>query len=128
MGWDYQWHSDIKIMTNKETLEKANQAFSKGDYEECLTYCTEDTKWTYIGDCTLDGKAEVREYLLATSKESTFRIERYIEEGENLAAIGWIKLMDIDGKITTSPVCDVWKFRNGKIAQLIRSFASDKWF
>jgi len=115
-------------MTNKEILEKANQAFSKGDYEECLRYCTEDTKWTYVGDRTLDGKDKVREYLSAAYEESTFSIERYVEEGENLVAIGWIKLMDSDGKITTSPVCDVWKFRNGKMAQLIRSFASEKWF
>ena len=115
-------------MTNREILEKANQAFSKGDYEELLTYCTEDTKWTYVGDCTLDGKDKVREYFLAAYEESTFRVERYVEEGENLVAIGWIELKDKDGKITTSPLCDVWKFRNGKMAQLIRSFASEKWF
>lgn len=115
-------------MTNREILEKANRAFSKGDYEECLTYCTEDTKWTYVGDRTLDGKDKVREYLSAAHEESTFRIERYVEEGENLVAIGLIKLRDKDGKVTTSPFCDVWKFRNGKMTQLIRSFASEKWF
>jgi ketosteroid isomerase-like protein len=115
-------------MTNREIVEKANQAFSKGDYEECLSYCTEDTKWTYVGDRTLDGKDKIREYLSAAYEGSTFRIERYVEEGEDLVAIGWIKLMGNDGKITTSPVCDVWKFRNGKMAQLIRSFASEKWF
>jgi ketosteroid isomerase-like protein len=111
-------------MTNREILEKANQAFSKGGYQEFLTYCTEDTKWTFVGDCTLDGKDKVREYLSAAYGESTLRIERYFEEGENLIAIGWIHLADKDGKITTSPVCDVWKFRSGKIARLIRSFAS----
>jgi ketosteroid isomerase-like protein len=115
-------------MTNRETLERANQAFSKGDYEELLTYCTEDTKWTYVGDRTLYGKAKVREYFSGAYEESTFRIERYVEEGENLVAIGWIQLKDRNGGIITSPVCDVWKFRNGKMAQLIRSFASEKWF
>jgi len=115
-------------MTNKEILEKANQAFNKGDYEELLTYCTEDTKWTYLGDRTLDGKDKVREYLSAGNEESKFRIERYVEEGEDLIAIGWIRLKDKNGGTTISPVCDVWKFRNGKMAQLIRAFASEKWF
>ena len=114
-------------MSNRETLEKANQAFSNGHFEECLTYCTDDTKWTYVGDRTLDGKDKVLEYLSAAYEVSSFRIERYIEEGEDLIAIGWIKLMATDGQINTSPVCDVWKFRNGKMAQLIRSYASEKW-
>lgn len=105
-------------MTNKEILEKANQAFSKGDYEEFLTYCTEDTKWTYVGDRTLAGKDQVREYLAAAYEESTFQIERYIEEGEYLVAIGWIKLKDGNGKIVSYSVSDVWKFRDGKMAEL----------
>jgi ketosteroid isomerase-like protein len=114
-------------MSNREILEKANQAFSKGHFEECLTYCTDDTKWTYVGDRTLDGKDKVLEYLSAAYEKSTFQIERYVEDGENLVAIGWIKLVAKDGKINTSSVCDVWKFRNGKMSQLIRSFTSEKW-
>ncbi|WP_207513490.1 nuclear transport factor 2 family protein [Longitalea luteola] len=105
-------------MTNREILEKANQAFSKGNYEEFLTYCTEDTKWIYVGDRTIEGKDKVREYLATAYEESTFRIERFIEEGENLVAIGWIKLKDKNGKIICYSFCDVWKFRNGKMAEL----------
>ncbi|RYZ31108.1 MAG: nuclear transport factor 2 family protein, partial [Sphingobacteriales bacterium] len=73
-------------MTNREILEKANQAFSEGNYEEFLTYCTEDTIWTYQGDRTLRGKNEVRDYLATAYEESTFKIETYIEEGEYLVA------------------------------------------
>ncbi len=105
-------------MTNREILEKANQAFSQANYEEFLTYCTEDTKWTYVGDRTLIGKDKVREYLATAYEESTFQIERYIQEGEYLVAIGWIKLKDKEGKIMSYSVCDVWKFRNGKMAEL----------
>ncbi len=67
-----------------------------------------------MGDRTLDGKDKIREYLSVASKESTFRIERYVEKGENLVAIGRIKLEDQDGRIIIYPFCDVWKFRNGK--------------
>jgi ketosteroid isomerase-like protein len=105
-------------MTNREILEKANQAFSKGNYEEFLTYCTEDTKWTYVGDRTLIGKDKVREYLSTAYEESTFGIESYIEQGEYLVATGWIKLKDKEGKIMSYSVCDVWRFRNGKMAEL----------
>jgi ketosteroid isomerase-like protein len=108
----------LKQMTNREILEKANQAFSRGDYEEFLSYCTEDTKWTYVGDRTLDGKDKVREYLAAAYEESTYKIEKYVEEGESLVAIGWIKLKDKEGNLVTYSVCDVWKFRNGKMAEL----------
>lgn len=51
-------------------------SFSKGNYEEFLTYCTEDTKWIYVGDRTIQGKDKVREYLATAYEESTFRIER----------------------------------------------------
>lgn len=105
-------------MTNREILEKANQAISKGNYEEFLMYCTEDTKWTYIGDRTLEGKDKVREYLATTYEESTFETERFIEEGEYLVAMGWIKMKDKEGKLTSYSYCDVWKFRDGKMAEL----------
>jgi ketosteroid isomerase-like protein len=105
-------------MTNKEILKKANQAFSEGNYEEFLTYCTEDTKWTYVGDRTLEGKDQVRAYLATAYEESIFEIERYIEDGENLVAMGWGKLKGEDGQIVHYSVCDVWKFRAGKMAEL----------
>lgn len=90
-------------MTNRETLEKANKAFCNGDYEELLTYCTEDTKWTYIGDCTLDGKENVHEFLLSAYADTTFGIEKYVEDGDTIITIGRIKLMNKNGKLTDSP-------------------------
>jgi ketosteroid isomerase-like protein len=105
-------------MTNREILEKANQAISGGNYEEFLMYCTEDTKWTYVGDLTLDGKDKVREYLATAYNESKFQIEKFIDEGEYLVAIGWIKMKDKEGRLMSYSFCDVWKFRDGKMAEL----------
>ncbi|PWK78230.1 ketosteroid isomerase-like protein [Mucilaginibacter oryzae] len=105
-------------MSNREILEKANEAFSRGDYEGFLTYCTEDTKWTYVGDRILDGKDKVREYLANAYDESTFQINRYVESGDDLVAIGSIQLKDDRGKIVNYAFCDVWKFRDGKMAEL----------
>lgn len=105
-------------MSNRDILIKANEAFSQGDYEEFLTYCTHDTKWVYVGDRTIIGKEELRQYLATAYEESTFTIERYIEDGIYLTALGNIKLKDKDGKLVSYSVCDVWTFRDGKLAEL----------
>lgn len=41
---------------NKATLEKANAAIAEGDHEGFLSFCTDDTEWTFVGDKTLKGK------------------------------------------------------------------------
>lgn len=105
-------------MSNRDILIKANEAFSEGNYEEFLTYCTDDTKWDYVGDQTIIGKEKLREYLATTYEESTFTIERYIEEGAYLTALGSIKLRNKDGQLVNYSVCDVWTFREGKLAEL----------
>ena len=43
-------------MDNKAILEKANAAVSSGDNEGFLSFCADDTKWTFVGDQTLQGK------------------------------------------------------------------------
>ncbi len=105
-------------MTNQAILIEANEAFSRGDYERFLTYCTDDTKWVYVGDRTIIGKEALRQYLATAYAESTFTIERYIEEGNYLTALGIIKLKDNEGKLVNYSVCDVWTFREGKLAEL----------
>jgi ketosteroid isomerase-like protein len=46
---------------HKATLAKANAAIVQGDFERLLQFCTEDTKWTFVGDRTLSGKQAVRQ-------------------------------------------------------------------
>jgi ketosteroid isomerase-like protein len=47
---------------NKSILEKANAAVTQGDNEGFLTFCTDDTEWTFVGDKTLHGKEAVRAF------------------------------------------------------------------
>ena len=104
---------------HKETLEKANAAISKGDFEGFLAFCTEDTEWRFEGDRTLRGKQAVREWMQETYKEPpSFKVDRMIAEGDSLAALGEITLMDQSGKATRNAYCDVWRFRDGKLAEL----------
>jgi uncharacterized protein (TIGR02246 family) len=104
---------------NKAILEKANAAFAAGDFEGFLAYCTEDTKWTYVGDQTIEGKEAVRQYIAKTYTEpSNFTVANLIAEGEFVTLLGEIVLPDEDGNSTHYAVCDVWRFRDGKMAEL----------
>jgi uncharacterized protein (TIGR02246 family) len=105
--------------TNKDILEKGNAAITAGDFEGFLTLCTEDTVWTFEGDRTLRGKAAVREWMKTTYQElPKFKVHRMIAEGDFLAALGEITLKDDEGKAVQHSYCDVWRFREGKMAEL----------
>lgn len=104
---------------NKAILEKANAAISAGDYEGFLTHCTEDTKWTFLGEQVLTGKAAVRKYMAETYVEPPhFNVEYLIGEGDLVTAVGKISLKNTEGVSITYDYCDVWRFREGKMAEL----------
>jgi uncharacterized protein (TIGR02246 family) len=104
---------------NKSLLERANAAVAKGDYEAFLSHCTDDVTWVFVGDRTLTGKEEVRRYILATYIEPPrFVVDRLIAEGDFVTAIGEIDLTDGAGRTTRSAYCDVWRIREGKLAEL----------
>ena len=107
-------------MVTKEILEKANAAVSRGDYEGFLSFCTEDTVWNFIGDKTLRGKEAVRQYMAATYLEPPkFKVANMIAEAEWLTVIGHITLKDDNGHEVDYAYCDVWRFRDGKLAELM---------
>lgn len=106
-------------MNNKEILQKANEAVTKGDNEGFLSYCTDDTLWTFVGEQTLHGKEAVRQYMATAYLEPpTFQVENLIAEGEFVTAIGKISMKNEDGKMIDYSYCDVWRFRGGKMAEL----------
>ncbi|WZL90006.1 nuclear transport factor 2 family protein [Salinimicrobium sp. 3283s] len=104
---------------NKVILEQANAAITKGDNDSFLSYCTEDTKWVFIGDKTLQGKEAVRKYLASAYVEPPkFMVENLIAEGEFLTAVGKIMMKNEQGQMVNYSYCDVWRFRDGKMAEL----------
>jgi uncharacterized protein (TIGR02246 family) len=104
---------------HKQVLQKANAAIAQGDYEGFLNFCTEDTQWTFIGDRTLKGKSAVRQWMANTYKEPPkFELHRMLAEGDFLVALGEISLKDEAGKTKRHAYCDVWRFREGKMAEL----------
>lgn len=106
-------------LSNKEILEQVNAAVTRGDHEGFLSFCTDDTQWTFVGDTTLQGKDAVREYMkVAYATPPQFMVEHMIEEGEFVTAVGKISLAGQDGALTDYEYCDVWRLRDGKLHAL----------
>lgn len=104
---------------NKAVLIKANEAISRGDHEGFLAFCTEGTEWTFVGDRTIKGKEALRRWMADTYREPpVFRVDRMIAEGDFVTALGEITLKDEHGKATHHSYCDVWRFRDGRMAGL----------
>lgn len=114
-------------LTNKQVLEMANEAITRGDYEGFLSFCTDDTIWTFVGEQTLHGKEAVRSYMSeAYAEPPQFVVETMISEGDYLTAIGKITLKDEHAVPVGYAYCDVWQFREGKMAALKAFVIRDK--
>jgi ketosteroid isomerase-like protein len=104
---------------NKKVLLEANACVTRGDYEGFLPFCTDDTQWTFVGEQTLQGREAVRVYMKAQYLEPPLvTVENLIAEGDYVTAIGQISMKDENGKMSHYAYCDVWRFREGKMAEL----------
>jgi ketosteroid isomerase-like protein len=104
---------------NKTILTQANAAISQGDTEGFLSFCTEDIEWATVGDETLTGKETVRRWMAAEYVEPPqFTVTALIAEGDTVVALGSIEVKNQDGELIPHSYCDVWRFRDGKMAEL----------
>lgn len=104
---------------NKTVLQKANAAVTAGDNEGFLAYCVDDVKWSTVGGDTLEGKEAVRAWMKKEYTEPPeFNVHTLIGDGEYVAALGGITSKDEQGKPVHNAYCDVWRFRDGKLAEL----------
>ena len=104
---------------NKAILERANAAVANGDYERFLSHFTDDVEWQFVGEQTLKGKEAVRRYIRTTYLEPpTFTVTRLIAEDDYVTALGDIRFKDAAGRVVNSTYCDVWRIRDGNLAEL----------
>ena len=104
---------------NKAVLETANAANAAGNYEGFLSFCADDTKWTFVGDKTLKGKEAVRQWMATEYMEPPLNIvANLIAEGDFVTALGDLTIKDKDGKAADYSYCDIWRFRGGKMVEL----------
>jgi ketosteroid isomerase-like protein len=104
---------------NKATLLQGNAAIAAGNHEGFLEQCTDDTEWIFMGEQALKGKEAVRRYMAEAYLEPPHvTVDSLIAEGDFLTAVGEIIMKDKSGIPTHYAYCDVWTFRNGKMAAL----------
>lgn len=107
------------VENNKVTLIKANAAVANGDNEGFLKFCTDDTVWTFVGEKKLQGKEAVRRWMTTAYIEPPkFNVRNLIAENDFVTALGDITMTNEDGKTAVYSYCDVWRFRDGKMAEL----------
>jgi uncharacterized protein len=83
---------------NKAILLEGNAAIAEDNHEGFLSFCTDDTQWTFVGDKTLNGRAAVRQWMATTYVETPkFMVAHLIAEGDFVTAIGDITMKDEDG-------------------------------
>jgi uncharacterized protein len=105
--------------SNKDILLKANAAVTAGDNEGLLAFCTEDTVWEFVGDQVLNGKQAVRDYMRKAYVEPPkFMVEELIAEGDFVTAVGKISMKNDEGRMIDYSYCDVWRFRERRMASL----------
>lgn len=107
---------------NKEIVEKVNASFAEGDalrVEEFLSFCADDVVWTMVGNKTTKGKNAIREWITSMDMESPkFTVDNIIAEGAFVTAYGNMTMKDKEGKTVPYAFCDIYRFRDGKIAEL----------
>ncbi len=104
---------------NKAILEAANAAIAEGNNEGFLSFCADDTEWTFVGDKTLKGKEAVRQWMVTEYVEPPLNIvANLIAEDDFVTALGDLTVKDKDGKATHYSYCDIWRFRGNKIVEL----------
>ncbi len=110
---------------NKEILKKGNIAIAEGNSDGMLSFCADNTERTFIGNRTLKGKEAVRQYMAMEYIEPPkFTVTNLIAEDNFVTAVGEITLKDKDGKEVLYAYCDIWRFSDGKIAELKASESS----
>jgi len=104
---------------NKNILKQANAAVSRGDNEGFLSFCTEDLIWSTVGGETLRGKEAVRAWMVdGYAEPPKFTLRELVAEGDFVVAIGDIESTDEQGKPVQNAYSDVWRIRDGKLAEL----------
>lgn len=104
---------------NKEIVEKVNASFAEGGVEGFLSHCADDVVWTMVGNKTTRGKNAIREWMASMDIEPPkFTVDNIIAEGDFVTAYGNMTMKEKDGKAVPYAYCDIYHFRDGKIAEL----------
>jgi len=105
---------------HKEIVEKVNAAFAENNVEGFLSFCADEVKFTMIGNKSVKGKDAIRQWMNSMDMEPPkITAGEVIAEGDFVAARGEMTLKEDGQNVPYSySYCDIYRFRNGKIAEL----------
>ena len=105
--------------SNKEIVNRVNEAFADNNMEGFLSFCTNEVVWTMVGDRTVKGKDAIRQWMKSMdSPAPQFSVAAVIGDGDFVAAYGDMTMKDKEGKTSPYSYCDIYRFEDGKIAEL----------
>lgn len=106
--------------TNKQIVEKVNASFAKGETEVFLEQCKPDIVWTMAGEETRTGVDTIRKFMasMGDMEPPKFSVINLFGEGDFVAANGDMTMKNKDGKTESYLFCDLYRFDDGKIAEL----------
>ena len=104
---------------NKSVVDKVNKTFDDNDTEAFLSYCAEDIVWVMPGNKTYKGKESIREMMKDhLNQPPMFTIKNVIAENDLVMCNGDMKMKDKKGNLSDYAFCDVYLFKEQKIAEL----------
>jgi ketosteroid isomerase-like protein len=104
----------------KDVVEAYIEGFRRTDHEQILACLTDNVVWELPGYATLTGKdafdAEIQNEAFVGSPKLT--IDRLVEEGETVVAVGSGEAARREGGVLRFVFCDVFTFTGDKINRL----------
>lgn len=104
----------------EEFIRDFNEAFSKNDLDFILNNMSDDIIWDFIGEKTIKGKGEVREFLEPMNEVQTLEMEllQIINGDQSAAANGWMKIKEPSGEIKKFGFVDFYEFEGLKMPKV----------
>ncbi|MFN0277522.1 MAG: nuclear transport factor 2 family protein [Pyrinomonadaceae bacterium] len=109
---------------NKEIIEKVNTSFEQKQLETFLDLCTDDVIWQMAGMEDQKGKDSIRKFMASMGEGDPPKINvtAIISDGDRAACYGDMTMKE-KGEENAYDYCDIYKFTDGKIAELRSFFA-----
>src|SRR3954452_22443953 len=112
---------------NTTLIQKALEAFGRGDVATILDHCTSDCEFHCPGPAVIPyagtkrGRQEIKSYfdaLIGTQSDANLTIEEFVAQGGTVVAIGRYRAkINATGKQIDSPVVLTFKIEDGNIAR-----------
>ena len=108
------------MTTRKAVVDRYIEGFRRTDHDLILSCLTDDVSWEMPGYFELHGKSAFDNEIENDAFEGspTLTIDRMIEEGDAVVAIGAVRAAKKDGTTLEAVFCDVFTFVGDKIDRL----------